>query len=56
MTPEEFATKIEAIRQEYKDDPETRHAESDALLCEVLTSLGYEAGVKLFEQMPKWYA
>ena len=31
------------------------HEEADDLMCEVLKSLGYEAGVKIFEEMTKWY-
>ena len=37
-------------------DIETIHEDADKLLCEVLTQLGYGAGVALFRAMNKWYS
>lgn len=32
------------------------HEDADDLMCEVLKSMGYDAGVKIFEEMSKFYA
>lgn len=54
MTSEEFARKMEEI---FKDgDGELSHIEADELMAEVLSSLGYEEGVKIFLSKEKWYA
>lgn len=36
-------------------DDEYGHRQADELLCKTLKSLGYEAGVKIYEGMTKWY-
>lgn len=54
MTPRKFTIEMKKIAQ--IDDPEIAHGEADDLLCEVLKKLGYEKGVKVFEDIPKWYA
>ena len=55
MTPERFATKMRALsRDSY--DRERMHEAMDALMCKVLRTLGYEEGIKIFEQTDKWYA
>jgi hypothetical protein len=54
MTPEEFAKKMREIFR--KRDKEGRHSEADKLMCELLKSLGYEKGVKIFEKSDKWYS
>ena len=56
MTPEEFTEKMRFIAVEYGDDEEAAHGRADDLLMEALEALGYEAGVKVFRQMDKWYA
>lgn len=54
MKPEEFAEKMrEAART---TNTEWAHQAADDLMCELLRSLGYEEGVKVFEEMEKWYA
>lgn len=58
-TPKEFATEMDSIftgRQDKHNDPESEHARADALLCEQLRRLGYDAGVEIFEKAKKWYA
>lgn len=55
MSPEEFAKRMSAI-EEQCDDEEINHVKGDALMCEVLTELGYGDGVKIFDDMCKWYA
>jgi hypothetical protein len=59
MTPEEFKTKMQEIRKELYDeenDEEACHCCMDNLMCELLVSLGYGAGVNVFKAAPKWYA
>lgn len=54
MTPEAFTVNMRNIAQ--MPDVEDAHGQADELMCELLRSLGYEEGVKLFERMDKWYA
>ena len=56
MTPEEFSNQMKVLAENHEHDAEERHFLADALLCEVLHSLGYEAGVVTFISMEKWYA
>lgn len=56
MTPDEFLQKMQEIKQNHFDDVEIMHVCADDLLCEVLSSLGYEKGVEVFDDMEKWYA
>lgn len=53
MTPDEFAARMKAIDNE--GDWESDHEDADALMCEILRSLGYAEGVAAFEAMDKWY-
>ena len=50
MTPKEFAIKMVALKS---DDFECSHGEMDALMCELLKSLGYTDGVKVFQGQGK---
>ena len=54
MTPQEFAEKMIEIRDE--GDIESRHGHADDLMCKLLESMGYGEGVKIFDDMGKWYA
>ena len=54
VTPAEFEDEMKKIAN--TDDSETSHVAADELMCKVLVSHGYEAGVKIFENMRKWYA
>lgn len=56
MTPEEFEKRMQEIENKYIGDLEARHGEMDDLMCEVLRSLKYCAGVNIFENSEKWYA
>lgn len=38
------------------DDMEDAHIQADSLMCELLRSLGYGAGVDVFQSADKWYA
>ena len=55
MTPEKFASEMRKLDNR-EGDIEKQHGQADALMCEVLRSLGYGKGVKFFEEMHKWYA
>ena len=56
MTPQEFHDAMIALDEKYAGDKETLHARADDLLCKVLTELGYEKGLLVYETMDKWYA
>lgn len=59
MSPQEFEEKMQDIYNFYEiknGDTEASHLQMDGLMCEVLSSLGYEEGVKFFERACKWYA
>ena len=53
-TPSEFASKMQEIFD--RNDTEDAHAEADELMTELLKSLGYERGMKIFDDAEKWYA
>lgn len=53
-TPKEFAKKMSYLAE--SDDPEADHIKADELMCQLLTSLGYGEGVKIFREMYKWYS
>lgn len=56
-SPEEFADKMNRLREEaIRDDYEFPHIEADGMMCELLSSLGYEEGAKIFDDMPKLYS
>lgn len=35
---------------------EDRHEKADKLMCQALIDNGYSVGVKVFEEMEKWYS
>ena len=53
-TPQEFAKKMSQLAE--SGDPEADHIKADELMCQLLTSLGYGKGVKIFREMYKWYS
>ena len=53
---EHFAERMRAIRLEYEDDEEVCHRKMDDLMCTTLRTLGYEEGVDIFLDTPKYYA
>lgn len=55
ISPKEFAEKMKQIAEK-RDDEEVCHVEMDDYICEVLKALGYEEGVEIFEDTPKWYS
>ena len=54
MSPEEFAKEMAKIA--LSNDTESAHSQADKLMCEALKELGYYEGIKIFEEMGKWYA
>lgn len=56
MTPEQFKKQMEQIENEFGQDIEMAHGKADFLMCKVLSEMGYQEGIKVFEDMPKWYA
>ena len=55
ISPKEFAEKMRQIAEK-RDDEEVCHVEMDDYICEILKALGYEEGVEIFEDTPKWYS
>lgn len=55
ITPEEFKEKMIKMATS-AGDPEIGHSMADELMCKILCSLGYGDGVKIFEEMDKWYS
>lgn len=60
ISPEEFEAEVRRIINDAHKtlifDDETLHIDLDDLLCETLKSLGYEKGVDLYNEVPKYYA
>lgn len=58
MTPEEFKVRMFQLWDfsGRTEDRETAHFMSDALMCNLLRSLGYGDGAEIFESNGKWYS
>lgn len=56
MTPEEFANKMQQLKNTKGHDEEGFHGDADDLMCELLRSLGYEKGIEIYDSIEKWYA
>ena len=56
MTPEKFKLEMNKLATSNSLDKEDRHRKMDALMCEVLRSIGYDDGIDIFEATSKWYA
>lgn len=54
LTPNEFATLMRILADD--DDKELRHIHMDKLMCDFLSDLGYEEGIKVFKDTDKWWA
>ena len=50
ITPEKFKLKMNELATSSGLDEEDRHRRMDALMCEVLRSIGYDDGVDIFER------
>lgn len=60
MTPEQCRESLKYILHLQEDgvavDTETNHIDADNALCELLSYLGYDEIVDLYQQVDKWYA
>ena len=56
LTPEQFEAKMKTIFNGGVYDNEEAHGKMDNLMAALLESLGYEAGIKVFDDTYKWYA
>lgn len=62
MTPDEFEKKMLEIRKRLDEnkelffDEECSHIAMDDLMAQILYDLGYEKGLEIFWNTPKWYA
>lgn len=56
MTPNDFELKMQTLITKYGNNPEELHIEMDKLMCDLLTDLGYEKGVKVFKNAEIWYS
>ena len=50
MTPEKFKLEMNELATSGNLDKEYRHRRMDALICEVLRSIGYDDGIDVFER------
>lgn len=55
-TPEEFAELMKTTVELNLGDEEECHMQMDTNMCYLLKALGYEKGVEIFLNTPKWYA
>jgi hypothetical protein len=53
--PKQFAKEMQEIEKQYGHDTEVAHSCADDLAMRVLKELGYGTGVKIFDNMKKWY-
>jgi hypothetical protein len=58
MTPEDAKRELNYIldRQKNGESPEETHIDADDILCELLSYLGYDDVVNLYQQVDKWFA
>ena len=56
ISPKEFAEEMKRIAEESTTDEEKCHIEMDDYICDVLRQLGFEDGVAIFIDTPKWYS
>ncbi len=61
MSPEEFYEKMkynfnEDILKLNDNDLGDAHVDADMLMCNVLESLGYGEGIRVFKVAEKWYS
>lgn len=47
---------MKELKEQFGGDEEAAHGRMDDLLCDVLRSLGYGAGIDIFDDQIKWYA
>jgi hypothetical protein len=55
-SPEEFTAKVKDAVERFGGDPEAVHGETDTLMEDMLSALGYGEGVDLIRATTRWYA
>ena len=56
MTKEEAIEELRKLKYLARGDAEAAHSKADSVLCELLSTLGYEDVVKAYDEIqPKWY-
>lgn len=55
ITPEEFAKRMQKLKDLNINYQEMAHKNMDALMCMVLKELGYGEGVKIYLSTDKWF-
>ena len=55
MTQEEFADRMKKLKAYADEDRERAHVMMDQAMCGILKALGYDEGVRIFEETQKWY-
>ena len=55
-SPSEFENRMKELASHQSDDREFMHQDMDDLMCDILEAIGYQKGVEIFRQTPKWYA
>lgn len=53
ITPAKFEDEMHRISK--LTDPESIAMEFEELCCSTLKSLGYDAGIRIYEEIGKWY-
>ena len=56
ISPDDFARLMTELVENYQDDEEALHMEMDELMMLTLEALGYEEGVKIFNNTDKLYS
>ena len=56
MNREEAIKQLNELSSDYSGDTEADHSTADNILCELLSSLGYQDVVDAWEKVNKWYA
>ena len=56
LTPGGFRRKMKRLKDEWGEDEERVHGLMDNLMAELLTELGYGAGIKIFKAQRKYYS
>lgn len=53
---EKYLKQLEEIQAKHNGESEPTHFEADALLCDLLTELGFDKLVEKYNKIHKWYA
>lgn len=56
MTPEEAEKEMQRICDTWGGDKEAVHGKMDDFMCDLLSGMGYDRVVMIFERTEKWYA